>query len=352
MNLHASLCSALLLSSLVFSGCSTVQAPTSAPAGSPATIAADPLPSWNSGPAKDSILKFVQATTDSSSPQFVPVPERIATFDQDGTLWVEQPLPTQLFYCFDRLPAVVAANPKLKNVQPYKTVLSGDRAAIAKLTFPDLMKILAVTLTGMPTDQFQTEVKNWLATARDTKWHRPYTDLTYMPMQELLHYLRDMGYKTYIVTGGGQDFVRVFSEQTYGIPPEQVVGTMGATSLSFDKEGKPVLTKDPKVLLNDNNAGKVEGIYLMIGRRPHAAFGNTPGDEQMLQYTKASNGASLAMLVLHDDATREYAYGPAKGLPAVKMGAFPQDYYDMAIKNGWVVISMKDDWKQIFAFEK
>ena len=352
MKLRASLFSALLFSSLVISGCSTVQAPTSTPAASHAAVSDDPLPSWNNGPAKDAILKFVRATTDDASPQFVPVQERIATFDQDGTLWVEQPLPTQIYYCFDRVPAVVAANPKLKNVEPFKTVLSGDRAAIARLTIPDLMKIVTATLTGMTTDQFDAEVKNWLATARDSKWHRPYTDLTYMPMRELLHYLRDMGYKTYIVTGGGQDFVRVFSEKTYGIPPEHVVGTVGAVKLSYDKEGKPILTKLPKMLLNNNNAGKVEGIHLMIGRRPHAAFGNTTGDEQMLQYTKAGDGARLSMLVLHDDAAREYAYGPAKGLPATKIGAFPQDYYDMAIKNGWIVISMKDDWKQIFSFEK
>ena len=158
------------------------------------------------------------------------------------------------------------------------------------------------------------------------------------------------------VRGGNVDevgsFVRVYAEKTYGIPPEQIVGTIGGTSLSFDDSGKPVLTKDPKLLLNDNHAGKIEGIYLMIGRRPHAAFGNTPGDQQTLEYTKAGDGARLAMLVLHDDATREYAYGPAKGLPEVGMGAFPQDYYDMAIKNGWVVISMKNDWKRVFAFEK
>lgn len=349
MKLRNALFSALLLPLLVLSGCSTVQAPTSAPAASP--VAADPLPSWNSGPAKDAILKFVKATTDSSSPQFVPPSERIATFDQDGTLWVEQPMYSQVVYCLDRVPAVVAANPKLKNVEPFKTVLSGDRAAIAKLSTPDLMKILAATLSGMTTEQFQTDVKNWLATARDPKWHRPYTDLTYLPMQELLKYLRDMGYKTYIVTGGGQDFVRVYAEKTYGIPPEQIVGTMGSTTLSYDKEGKPILTKDPKVLLNDNNAGKVEGIHMMIGRRPYASFGNTPGDEQMLQYAKAGDGARISMLVLHDDAAREYAYGPAKGLPDTKVGAFPQAYYDMAIKNGWTVISMKDDWKKIFAFD-
>lgn len=312
----------------------------------------DPLPSWNSGAARQSILDFVRATTDPTSPQFVPVEERIATFDQDGTLWVEQPFPTQGIYCLDRVPALVAAKPELKDVEPFKTVLSGDRAAIAKLPMKDLETLLMATLTGMTADQFQVDVKNWLATAKDSRWKRPYTELTYQPMQELLQYLRDKGYKTYIVTGGGQDFVRVYAEKTYGIPPEQIIGTMGGTSLSYDASGKPVINKDPKLLLNDNHAGKVEGIYLMIGRRPRAAFGNTPGDQQMLEYTKAGDGARLAMLVLHDDAVREYAYGPAQHLPEVGLGAFPQDYYDMAIKNGWVVISMKNDWKRVFAFEK
>ncbi len=320
--------------------------------GSIAIQAAAQLGSWNDGRAKQAIVNFVKATTESGSPQFVPPEERIATFDQDGTLWVEQPLPTQGIYCLERVPAVVAAKPELKDVEPFKTVLSGDRAAIAKLPMKDLETILMATLTGMTTDEFQVQVRAWLATAKDARWKRPYTELTYEPMQELLRYLREHGYKTYIVTGGGQDFVRVYSEQTYSIPPEQVVGTMGGTSYGYDTNGKPVLTKDPKLLLNDNHAGKVEGIHLMIGRRPRAAFGNTPGDQQMLEYTKAGDGLRLAMLVLHDDATREYAYGPAEGLPDVKMGAFPQDYYDSAIKNGWIVISMKNDWKRIFAFEK
>jgi phosphoglycolate phosphatase-like HAD superfamily hydrolase len=320
--------------------------------GSIAIQAAAQLGSWNDGRAKQAIVNFVKATTESGSPQFVPPEERIATFDQDGTLWVEQPLPTQGIYCLERVPAVVAAKPELKDVEPFKTVLSGDRAAIAKLPMKDLETILMATLTGMTTDEFQVQVREWLASAKDARWKRPYTELTYEPMQELLRYLREHGYKTYIVTGGGQDFVRVYSEQTYSIPPEQVVGTMGGTSYGYDTNGKPVLTKDPKLLLNDNHAGKVEGIHLMIGRRPRAAFGNTPGDQQMLEYTKAGDGLRLAMLVLHDDATREYAYGPAEGLPDVKMGAFPQDYYDSAIKNGWIVISMKNDWKRIFAFEK
>lgn len=185
----------------------------------------------------------------------------------------------------------------------------------------------------------------------DPRWKKPYTELSYQPMQEVLQYLRANGYKTYIVTGGGQDFVRVYSEQTYGIPPEQVVGTMGGTKYGHDKNGKPMLTKEPKLLLNDNNAGKPEGIHLMIGRQPHTAFGNSLGDQQMLEYTKAGDGARLSMLVLHDDATREYAYGPAQGLPDTKVGNFPQTLYDKAQKNGWIVISMKNDWKQIFSFE-
>ena len=170
-------------------------------------------------------------------------------------------------------------------------------------------------------------------------------------MQEVLKYLRDNGYKTYIVTGGGQDFVRVYSEATYGIPPEQVVGTAGGTKYGYGKDGKPFLTKEPKLLLNDNNAGKPEGIHLMIGRRPYAAFGNTSGDQQMLEYTTAGDGARLGMLVLHDDANREYAYGPAQGMRDTKVGAFSQALYDEAKKKGWTVISMKDDWKRIFAFE-
>jgi hypothetical protein len=171
-------------------------------------------------------------------------------------------------------------------------------------------------------------------------------------MQEVLQYLRANGFKTYIVTGGGQDFVRVYAEQTYGIPPEQVIGTMGGTKYGYDKDGKPRLTKEPKLLLNDDKAGKPEGIHLMIGRRPVAAFGNSPGDRQMLEYTKAGGGARLAMLVLHDDATREYAYGPVRGLPDTKVGAFPQALYDDAIRSGWTVISIKKDWKKIFGFEK
>ena len=311
----------------------------------------DSLPSWNEGPAKHSIVDFVKATTTQGNPQFVPEAERIATFDQDGTLWVEHPIYSQIMYCLDRVPTVVMAKPKLAKVEPFKTVMSGDREKIAKLSMDDLLKIVAATLTGMSVEDFQTEVKAWLASAKDPRWKRPYTELTYQPMQEVLKYLRDNGYKTYIVTGGGQDFVRVYSEATYGIPPEQVVGSALSTNYDYDKSGKPFLIKEPKLLLNDNNAGKPEGIHLMIGRKPHAAFGNSTGDRQMLEYTKAGDGARLSMLVLHDDARGEYAYGPAQGLPATKVGTFTQELYDEAKKQGWTVISMKNDWKQIFAFE-
>ena len=309
----------------------------------------DWLPSWNDGPVKQAIIKFVQTTTDSKNAQFVPPEQRIATFDQDGTLWVEHPIYAQVVFCLDRVPAVVKQKPELANVEPFKTVLSGDREAMSKLSTEDLLKIVAATLTGMTVEQFQNEVRTWVATAKDPRWKRPYTELTYLPMQELLKYLRANGYKTYIVTGGGQDFVRVYSQQVYGIPPEQVVGSAGATKFGYDKSGKPILIKEPKLLLNDDHAGKPEGIHLMIGRRPYAAVGNSTGDQQMLEYTHAGDGLRLAMIVLHNDAEREYAYGPAQGLPNTKVGTFTQSLYDEAKKNGWIVISMKDDWKQIFS---
>jgi phosphoglycolate phosphatase-like HAD superfamily hydrolase len=310
-----------------------------------------PLASWNEGPAKQAILDFVRATTDQASPQFVPPEQRIATFDQDGTLWVEHPMYTQVVYCLERVPAVVAQKPELKSREPFKTVLSGNREAIAKLSLQDLEDILAATLTGMPVETFEAEANKWIATAKHPRWNRLYTELTYQPMQEVLQYFRDNGFKTYIVTGGGQDFVRIYSQQVYGISPEQVVGTAGGTKFGYDKDGRPFLTKEPKLLLNDNNAGKPEGIHLEIGRRPRAAFGNSTGDRQMLEYTKAGDGARLTMLVLHNDARREYAYGPAEELPDTKVGTFTQALYDEARKDGWAVISMKDDWKRIFAFD-
>jgi len=311
----------------------------------------DPLPSWNDGSAKKAIVDFVQATTTVGTSKFVAPPERIATFDQDGTLWVEHPVYSQVMYILDRVPAVVKAKPELAKVEPFKTVMSGNREAIAKLSAGDLEKLAAATLSGMSVEQFAAEAKVWLETAKDSRWKRPYTELTYQPMQEVLAYLRANGYRTYIVTGGGQDFVRQYAEKVYGIPPEQVVGTAGATRFGYDKKGQPFLTKEAKLTLNDNNGGKAEGIHLMIGRRPYAAFGNSTGDQQMLEYTGAGDGARLMMLVLHDDGVREYAYGPATGLPDTKVGTFSQKLYDEAKSKGWTVVSMKNDWKRIFAFE-
>jgi phosphoserine phosphatase len=312
----------------------------------PARAAGDPLPSWNDGAAKTAILEFVRATTTQGSPDFVASGERIAAFDQDGTLWVEQPMYTQLLYCLDRVPMVVKTKPELAKVEPFKTVLSGNREAMAKFSKDDLLKIVAATLTGMTVEQFAKEAEDWLAKAVDPRWKRPYTALIYQPMVELMQYLRDNGYRTYIVTGGGQDFVRVYAGRVYGIPPEQVVGTAGETKFGYDKTGKPELTKMPKLLLDNDKAGKPEGIHLMIGQRPRAAFGNSIGDREMLEYTGAGPGHPLMMLVHHDDAEREYAYGPNS-----KVGTFTDALMTEAKQRGWPVISMKNDWKRIFAFE-
>jgi hypothetical protein len=309
------------------------------------------LPSWRDGAARQAIIRFVQETTDKSNPRFVQPEERIATFDQDGTLWVEHPIYTQLAFCLDRVPAVVKAKPDLAKLAPFRTVLSGSREAIARLSTRELLTIVVATLSGMDVDVYSSEVKAWLAAARDPRWKRPYTDLVYLPMIELLKYMRDNGYKTYIVTGGGQDFVRVYSEQVYGIPQEQVVGSVGGVTYRYGKDGRPMLIKEPKLLLNDDNAGKPEGIHIMIGRRPCFAFGNSVGDRQMLEYTNAGGGARLGLLLLHDDAKREYAYGPAQGLPGSKVGTFTQALYDEATTHGWFVVSMKNDWDRVFAFE-
>ena len=308
---------------------------------------ADDLPSWNDGAAKQAILEFVQATTQQGGAKYVPPEERVATFDQDGTLWVEHPMYTQVLYCLARVPAVVKAKPELAQKEPFKTVLSGDREKIARLTLKDLEAILVATLTGMSTDQFAAEARKWLEEAKDPRWKRPYTELAYQPMLELLQYLRANGYKTYIVTGGGQDFVRVYAERVYGIPPEQVVGTAGVTKYEYDKAGKPLLFKEPKLLLNNDKGGKPEGIHFMIGRRPHLAFGNSDGDREMLEYSAAGDGPRLALLVHHDDAEREYAYGAN-----TKVGTFSDALMSEARKDGWTVVSMKNDWKRIFAFDK
>jgi phosphoglycolate phosphatase-like HAD superfamily hydrolase len=320
-------------------------------AAAAAQAQSDPLPAWNDGPAKQAIVKFVETTTTQGSPQFVPPPERIAAFDEDGTTWVEHPLYTEVVFSFDRLVVLSSNHPDWKDKQPFKAVLDGDRAAMAKFTVKELTEIVVATHTGVTTDEFDKAAKDWIAGARHPRWRRPYTELAYEPMLEVMRYLRAHGYRTYIVTGGTQPFVRSFAEETYGIPREQIIGTSVTTTFTSTKDGN-VLILDPKLLLNNNYAGKAEDIYLFTGRRPKAAFGNTAGDAEMLASAQASGGGALSMLVLHDDAQREYAYGPARGLPDTKIGAFSQALYDQAKDKGWTVISMKDDWKRVFAFEK
>jgi len=311
---------------------------------------ADPLPSWNEGAAKSAIVQFVRKTTDAASPQFVPPAQRVATFDQDGTLWIEQPMYAQLAFALDRVKDVVKAQPSLAGEEPFKTVLSGDRAAMTRIKTEDLLKIVAVSQSGLTIETFHEVVKNWAATAKHPKYGRPYTELVYVPMLEVMKYLRSNGYRTYIVTGGGQEFVRAFAEAVYGVPPEQVVGTMFKLDYAI-RDGKPTLTNAPALLFVDDSGGKPVGINMMIGRRPQAAFGNSGGDQQMLEWVTGGTGARLGMLVLHDDAQREFAYGPAAGLPASHVGSFTQALYDDAKKQGWTVISMKSDWKRVFAFD-
>src|SRR5262245_29406451 len=294
---------------------------------------ADPLPSWNDGRAKKAILDFVKTTTDKTNPKFVAPEERIATFDQDGTTWVSHPIYSQVLFTFDRVAALAPQHPEWKTKQPFQAVLSGDKHAMAKFTLKDIEVLVLATHTGMTTEAFQSIVKDWMATAKHPRFHKPYSQMVYQPMLEVMHYLRDNGYRTYIVTGGGQAFVRAYAQQVYGIPPEQVIGSALATKYEYD-DGVGVLMREPKLLLDNDLAGKPEDIHLFLGRHPRVAFGNSSGDRQMLEYTQAGGGATLAMLVLHDDATREYAYGPAQGLPDSKAGTFPQTLYDEAKAKG------------------
>jgi haloacid dehalogenase-like hydrolase len=354
MKIRAAFVSALLISLvLVLGGCSNNRTSSATTADQPAaTVAADPLPSWNDGAAKQAILDFVKTTTDKSSPKFVAPEDRIATFDQDGTTWVEQPMYSQVLFAFDRVAAMAPGHPEWKTKMPFKAIITGDKEAMAKFNLKDLEAILAVTSAGMTAEEFPPIVKDWMATAKHPKFDRPYPQMVYQPMQEVMKYLRDNGYRTYIVTGGGQAFVRAYAQQVYDIAPEQIIGSALETKYAYNKAGQGILMRDPKLLLNNNNAGKAQDIYLFIGKHPKAAFGNTEGDREMLEYTQANGGASLEMLVLHDDATREYAYGPANGLPDTKVGTFSQALYDEAKAKGWTVISMKNDWKQIFAWVK
>jgi len=312
---------------------------------------ADSLPSWNDGPAKGAITAFVNATTDPNSKDFVREEDRIATFDQDGTLWVEHPMYTQLAFALSRLAELAPQHPEWKTSEPFKSALAGDLAAFAKFTMADLETLVAASHAGMTTDQFHAIVRDWIAKATHPRWKRPYTDLVYQPMLEVMQYLRANGFKTYIVTGGGQAFVRAYAERVYATPPEHVIGSSLETTFAYDADGKAVLMRPAKLLLYNDLAGKPEDIYLFLGRAPLAAFGNSTGDQQMLEYTQAPGGVRLMALVLHDDPEREYAYGPEAGQADTKFGAFTQALYDRATSKGWVVVSMKRDWKRIFSFD-
>jgi phosphoglycolate phosphatase-like HAD superfamily hydrolase len=311
-----------------------------------ASLAADPLPSWKDGPAKKAIVEFVAKVTKAGSPDFVPQDERIATFDNDGTLWSEQPMYFQLFFALDRVKSLAPQHPEWKTKEPFASLLKGDVKGALAGGDHAILEIVMATHAGMTTEEFETIVKQWVATAKHPRFKRPFTECVFQPMLELLAYLRANGFKTFIVSGGGIEFMRPWTEKVYGIPPEQVVGSSIQTKYEM-RQGKPVLVRLPKIDFIDDKAGKPVGINSHIGRRPIAAFGNSDGDRQMLEWTQGGGGARLMMLVHHDDAKREWAYGPES-----KIGTFSASLMSEAKEMGWTVISMKDDWATIFPFER
>lgn len=305
---------------------------------------ADALPSWHACAARDALLDFVARTTTPGSPDFLRPQDRIAVFDQDGTTWVEQPGYTQVAFAFHQVGVLAAANPALKDLEPFKTVLSGDAAAIAKLQLPDLLKIVGATHAGMTVEAFQHAVDAWIATAVHPRFDRPYTELVYQPMLEAMRHLEANGYKVFIVTGGGQDFVRVYVERIYGVPRDQVVGSSAGTAFAYNADGHATLTKGTDQMRIDDKTGKAVEIHQHIGRRPVMAFGNSDGDRQMLEYTQDGGGARFMLLVHHDDAAREY------GSDAL-LSVFSDELMAEARQRDWVVVSMKNDWKRVFAWE-
>jgi phosphoglycolate phosphatase-like HAD superfamily hydrolase len=305
--------------------------------------AADPLPSWNEGTAKRSIIDFVNRVTQPGSPDFVVPEQRIATFDNDGTLWSEQPMYFQLFFAIDRVKALAPKNPAWKTQQPFKAVLENDMQALADSGEKGLLELVMATHAGMITTEFEQTVKDWLAATKHPRFKRPYTDLVFQPMIEVLAYLRANGFKTFIVSGGGIEFMRPWTERVYGIPPEQVVGSSIKTKFEM-RNGQPVLVRLPEVNFIDDKAGKPVGINQHIGRRPIAAFGNSDGDLQMLQWTAAGKGARYMLIVHHTDAEREWAYDRRS-----KIGHLDKAL-DEALNRGWNVVDMKKDWKVIYPY--
>lgn len=307
---------------------------------------AEPLASWNEGPAKAAIVGFVAAVTDEAGEDFVPPPERIAVFDNDGTLWAEQPVYFQLAFTLDRIAALAPDHPEWRTQQPFKGLLERDMEAAAAAGRKGLLQIMAATHAGMTTEEFSRTVADWIARARHPRFDRPYTDLVYEPMRELLEYLRANGFKTFIVSGGGIEFMRPWTGQAYGIPPEQVVGSSGATRFEMDADGKPVLMKLAEVEFVDDGPGKPVAINRFIGRQPIFAFGNSDGDLQMLQWTAAGGGPRLMGIVHHTDAEREWAYDRASRIGRLDKAL------DEARERDWTVVDMKQDWKRVFAFER
>lgn len=306
----------------------------------------DALPSWNEGSLKAAILDYVARVTTPGSPDFVPEPQRIATFDNDGTLWVEQPLYTQFVFVVDRVKAVSNQHPEWKKKEPFKSALDGNTKKLLGYGEKGLMVLLTATHSGMTTVEFNDIVSAWLKTAKHPRFDRLYTDLTYAPMIELLEYLRANGFTTFIVSGGGTAFMRAYTEQCYGIPPWQVVGSSGETEFRY-WDSSPTLVKLPELLFFDDGPGKAEGINHYIGRQPIFAFGNSTGDKEMLEWTANCKGLCFMGLVHHDDAKREYDYGPNSDV-----GNFPVELMEFALANGWNVVSMKNDWNRIFSWGK
>jgi len=304
----------------------------------------DPLPSWNDGSVKKAVVDFVARVTTEGGPDFVAPAERIATFDNDGTLWAEQPIYFQFQFAMDRVKALAPQHPEWKKKQPFKALLEGDKKTFAAGGEKALLEVLAVSHTGMTTEEFDTIVKDWLATAKHPRFKRPYTELVYQPMLQLLDYLRANGFKTFIVSGGGVEFMRAWVEEVYGIPPEQVVGSMGKQKFEL-RDGKPVIVKLPAVDFIDDKEGKPIGIQKFIGRRPIFTFGNSDGDQQMLQWTAAGEGPRFMGLVHHTDAEREWAYDRTSPIGKLDKAL------DEANTKGWTIVDMKHDWKRIFPFE-
>jgi phosphoglycolate phosphatase-like HAD superfamily hydrolase len=307
------------------------------PAPAPAAVA-NPLPSWNEGPARTAILGFVEAVSSQGSPEFVPPSQRIATFDNDGTLWSEQPMYFQVLFVLDRVRAMAADHPEWKTTPPFKAAVDGDMKALAAAGEKGIVQLMQATHTGMSVEEFDAVVRQWIATARHPTAKIPYTQMVYQPMVELLDYLRANGFKTFIVSGGGTEFMRPWVEQAYGIPPEQVIGSRGKLQYEI-KDGRPALIKLPELELADDGPGKPVGIAQMIGRRPIAAFGNSDGDFQMLEYVTTGPGRRLGMIVHHTDANREWAYDRGSHVGRLERGL------DEAAARHWTLIDMSRDWK-------